>query len=64
MTKDKYWIVTQKDFDSRYSICLECPEYNKESDRCKICSCEMKSKASTIYSECPIGKWGNLVGNI
>lgn len=64
MIENKYWLVTQKDFDNRYSICLNCEEYNKEYDVCTVCSCEMKNKATTIYAECPKGKWGRLDGNI
>lgn len=64
MIEDKYWIVTENDFNKRYALCLECKEYNKDYDVCTICSCEMKSKATTIYAECPIGKWGRLDGNI
>jgi hypothetical protein len=64
MTEERYWIVKQEDFEKRYSICKSCDSYNKEHDLCLLCHCEMKSKTTSIYSECPDGKWGRLDGNL
>jgi hypothetical protein len=64
MTQDRYWIVKQEDFEKRYSICKSCDQYDTKYDVCKMCSCEMKSKTTSIYSECPSGKWGRLDGNL
>ena len=43
--------------DSRYSICLSCPELIKMTKQCKQCGCFMNIKTKLLDAKCPIGKW-------
>ena len=42
---------------TRYSLCMECPEFIKPTTQCKQCGCIMKAKVKLKYATCPIGKW-------
>jgi hypothetical protein len=43
--------------NSRYDICLQCPELIKLTKQCKKCGCFMALKTKVKHASCPIGKW-------
>ena len=43
--------------NTRYDICLQCPELIKISKQCKKCGCFMSAKTKLENAKCPIGKW-------
>lgn len=57
--------------EARMKTCLECPNFNTENERCRICLCFMEIKTTYLTSlnpakgryektHCPLGKWGDL----
>jgi len=51
-------LLSEKElYEKRMSICSTCPNFIKESSRCKICGCFMAKKAILEKSKCPINKW-------
>ena len=42
---------------ARFAICLQCDQFNHESDRCNSCGCMMTAKSMCMECECPLGKW-------
>jgi Family of unknown function (DUF6171) len=49
--------VTQEEHDRRYSVCLECPELDKEQNRCRRCGCALALKPWLTRESCPLEKW-------
>jgi hypothetical protein len=49
--------VSEEIADSRYSLCLSCPELINLTKQCKQCGCFMAVKTKLMESTCPIGKW-------
>lgn len=49
--------TSAEEADSRYSICLSCPELINITKQCKKCGCFMAVKTKLKYAKCPIGKW-------
>lgn len=43
--------------NSRYDICLSCPELIKLTKQCKKCGCFMAAKTKLEKAVCPLGKW-------
>jgi hypothetical protein len=43
--------------EERLAICDGCVDYDVPDDRCKVCGCIMKVKASLAVECCPISKW-------
>jgi hypothetical protein len=43
--------------NSRFNICLSCPELINLTKQCKKCGCFMQAKTKIELAECPIGKW-------
>lgn len=43
--------------DERYSLCLDCPLFNKVTKTCTECGCFMAAKTKLALAVCPIGKW-------
>jgi hypothetical protein len=43
--------------NTRYDICLQCPELIKITKQCKKCGCFMSAKTKYEAAKCPIGKW-------
>lgn len=43
--------------NSRYDICLSCPELINMTKQCKKCGCFMALKTKVKHASCPIGKW-------
>lgn len=43
--------------ESRYAICLNCPQLFKPTNQCRECGCFMKLKTQLANAKCPIGKW-------
>lgn len=44
----------------RVAICETCPDMGTSgvwANRCKVCGCFMKVKASWAEQKCPLGKW-------
>lgn len=49
--------ATEEEANTRYSICLECPELIKLTKQCRKCSCFMKAKTKLQAAHCPLQKW-------
>lgn len=43
--------------NSRYDICLSCPELRVTTKQCKQCGCFMAVKTKLESAKCPLGKW-------
>jgi hypothetical protein len=43
--------------EQRLEICKVCPDFKKNTQRCKHCGCFMQLKATLTLAKCPIGKW-------
>jgi hypothetical protein len=43
--------------NSRYDICLSCPELIQLTKQCKQCGCFMAAKTKIEKAVCPLGKW-------
>lgn len=43
--------------ESRYAVCLECPELIKVTKQCKQCGCVMPGKVKLLEATCPLNKW-------
>lgn len=43
--------------DSRFAICLSCPELLESTKQCKKCGCFMAAKTKLEAATCPLGKW-------
>lgn len=52
--------VDESIYNSRMSICRECPLLIKETERCSECGCFMKVKAMFKKTYCPVGKWESV----
>lgn len=42
---------------SRFNICLQCPELISLTKQCKKCGCFMSAKTKLEKAVCPLGKW-------
>jgi hypothetical protein len=45
------------EFERRLTICAACPRYLAESDRCSVCGCHLRLKATRELSVCPENRW-------
>jgi hypothetical protein len=45
------------EFERRLAICAACPRYLAESDRCSVCGCHLRLKATRELSVCPENRW-------
>jgi uncharacterized paraquat-inducible protein A len=43
--------------EQRLEICKACPDFKKNTQRCRHCGCFMQLKATLTLAKCPIGKW-------
>lgn len=43
--------------NERYSICQECPLFNKITKTCTECGCFMAAKTKLLHAVCPVDKW-------
>lgn len=43
--------------EKRLELCLNCIDLDKQSERCKICTCFVRQKVKLINEACPKGKW-------
>lgn len=41
----------------RYGVCLTCPQFIKETDKCGVCGCLMTVKTFIPIFHCPENKW-------
>lgn len=44
-------------FETRFNLCMNCPELIKFTKQCKRCGCFMEVKSKIEASKCPLGKW-------
>lgn len=49
--------ATDVESNTRFSICLDCPELIKLTKQCKQCGCVMPAKVKLLAATCPLGKW-------
>lgn len=42
---------------TRFNICLQCPELISATKQCKKCGCFMHVKTKLEQATCPLGKW-------
>lgn len=58
--------TTQSEIIDRYSICMDCSDFNKDKSECNICGCAISTKSKFLNKlawadqECPIGKWPKI----
>ena len=43
--------------EERLTVCEGCVHYHAPDDRCKVCGCLVKVKASLEVESCPVNKW-------
>jgi hypothetical protein len=41
----------------RFEICLKCPKFDINTDRCQMCGCVMTLKTFIPIAKCPENKW-------
>jgi uncharacterized paraquat-inducible protein A len=49
--------VEPEEAERRLAICRDCDKYNAAAGTCRICGCNLKTKASWALERCPIRKW-------
>lgn len=49
--------VSDEVHESRFKVCLECPELTAITHQCKKCGCFMNVKSKLGGAKCPLGKW-------
>lgn len=58
--------TTQSEILDRYSICIDCENFNHNQSICNICGCAISKKSKFLNKlawadqECPVGKWGQI----
>lgn len=59
--------TTQSEIFDRYSICIECENFNSKKSQCDICGCAISKKSIFLNKlawadqECPINKWSKII---
>jgi uncharacterized paraquat-inducible protein A len=59
--------TTQSEIFDRYSICIECENFNPKKSQCDICGCAISKKSIFLNKlawadqECPINKWSKII---
>jgi len=48
---------TEKMAAERITICFNCDDLNKQTNKCKICGCFVPAKTRSKSSTCPSDKW-------
>ena len=43
--------------EKRLALCLNCNDLDKQTERCKVCTCFVRAKTKLVNEACPIGKW-------
>ena len=57
---------TQDEINYRYSVCIDCDQFNSNKSECYICGCNINQKRIFLNKlawadqECPIGKWKKI----
>jgi len=46
---------------SRLKICIECEHLIKITRQCSKCFCVIDGKTMLKKSQCPVGKWSNVI---
>jgi len=58
--------TTQSEILGRYSICIDCENFNSKKSQCDICGCAINKKSIFLNKlawadqECPTGKWSKI----
>jgi hypothetical protein len=58
--------TTQSEILDRYSICIDCENFNTKQSQCDICGCAISKKSIFLNKlawadqECPVGKWPKI----
>jgi len=58
--------TTQSEILDRYSICMDCSDFNRHKSECNICGCAISKKSKFLNKlawadqECPAGKWPKI----
>lgn len=55
LNKDNY--ADSELSESRYAVCLACPELIHATKQCKKCGCFMAMKTKLKAAKCPLEKW-------
>jgi len=59
--------TTQSEILDRYSICMDCSDFNRIKSECGICGCSIDKKSKFLNKlawadqECPLGKWQKII---
>ena len=43
--------------EKRLALCLSCNDLDKNTERCKLCTCFVRAKVKLVDHACPVGKW-------
>lgn len=61
---DGFQARSEEEIARLYAICLECPEFDRQNQRCLVCGCRvatdrnpMRNKLAMPTEKCPRGKW-------
>ena len=58
---------TKSQILDRYSICIDCEDFDTKNAQCLLCGCNINkkqifmNKLAWADQECPAGKWGSLI---
>jgi uncharacterized paraquat-inducible protein A len=59
--------TTQSEILDRYSVCIDCENFNSKKSQCDICGCSINKKSIFLNKlawadqECPINKWPKII---
>ena len=61
---DGFKARSEEEIARLYAICLECPEFDRQNQRCLVCGCRVGTEKNPIRNKlampterCPRGKW-------
>jgi len=49
--------LPKKQAEERMKICMTCPQYVADENRCSLCGCYLRVKIRIATESCPINKW-------
>lgn len=58
--------TTQSEILDRYSLCIDCENFNHDRSICNICGCAISKQSKFLNKlawadqECPVGKWQKI----
>ena len=50
-------LAGKEEKERRLKICYECDKFDRSSNRCMECGCNLKAKAGIGVEKCPLNKW-------